>query len=73
MKDFKDFPIMKQIYLKYNTTLCSQASVERLFSLAKLVFGLKRGRLMDENFEKQVVMKANRKLNPKLFVKKKDM
>ena len=26
---------------------------------------------MDENFEKQVVMKANQKLNPKLFLWKK--
>ena len=29
-----------------------------------------RSLLGDENFEKQAVMKANQKLNPKLFVKK---
>ena len=52
MRNLNDFPIVKQIYLKYNTALCSQASVERFFSFGKLVFGLRRGGLMDENFEK---------------------
>ena len=70
MKNLDDFPIIRHIYLKYNTALCSQASVERFFSYGRLIFGMRRGRLMDENFEKQAVMKANQKLNPKLFVKK---
>ena len=69
-KNFDGFPTIKKIYLKFNTTLCSQASVERVFSFAKLLLGLRRGALGDENFEKQLVMKANKKLNPELFLKK---
>ena len=70
IKDLDEFPTVKKIFLKYNTALASQASVERVFSYAKLVFGLQRRRLDDENFEKQLVLKANRKLNPKLFLKR---
>ena len=57
------------LYVKYNTSLDSQASVERVFSFGKLVFGLSQGALKDANFEKQLVLKANRILNPKLFLK----
>ena len=62
-----DSPIMKEIHLKYNTSLCSQACVERSFNFAKSVYGLQRRSLSDARFEKQVILKANRKLNPKLF------
>ena len=68
-KNFENYPGIRKIYVKYNTSLGSQASVERVFSFAKLVFGLRRGALKDANFEKQLVLKANRKLNPKLFLK----
>ena len=70
MKNFEDFPIMKRMHVKYNTALCSQAMVERFFSYTKLMFALRRGGLNDENFEKQSVMKANRKLNPDLFLER---
>ena len=69
-KDLKKFPTIKKMYVKFNTPLCSQASVERMFSLARLIFGLRRFALGDANFEKQLVVKANMVLNPKLFVKK---
>ena len=68
--DFAEFPFMKKVFLKYNTTLGSQASVERAFSFAKLILGLRRGKLSDENFEKQLLLKANKKVNPKLFKKR---
>ena len=69
-KNLDDFPSIRKIYVKFNTSLGSQASVERIFSFARLIIGLRRGHLDDENFEKQLVCKANRKLNPKLFVKR---
>ena len=68
--DFAEFPFMKKVFLKYNTALGSQASVERAFSFAKLILGLRRGKLSDENFEKQLLLKANKKVNPKLFKKR---
>ena len=69
IQDLENYPTVKKIYLKYNTALASQAMVERTFSFAKLVFGLLRHRLFDENFEKHLIIKANLKFNPKLFEK----
>ena len=57
---------MNKIHLKYNTSLGIQASVERLFSFAGLILGMRRGALKDGNFEKQLLIKANQKLNPNL-------
>ena len=50
---------------------CNNSHLFWIFSyiLQKAVFGLQRKNLYDENFEKQVVLKANRKLNPKLLKK----
>ena len=70
IKDLEESPIMKHMFLKFNTGLGSQASVERVFSFAKLVFGDLRKRLGDKNFEQQLLLKANKKLNPKLLKKK---
>ena len=69
--NWDDFPTMRKIYVKYNTALCSQALVERVFSFAKLIFGSRRGSLSDENFEKALMIKVNKKLNPELFLSKK--
>ena len=69
IEDLENNPFIKKGFLKYNTALCSQAGVERSFSFGKLVFGQLRRNLYDENFEKHLIMKANRKLNPKLFEK----
>ena len=70
IEDLENHPsFVKNGFLKYNTALCSQAGVERTFSFGKLVFGQLRRNLYDENFEKHLIMKANRKLNPKLFEK----
>ena len=69
-KSFDGFPYVRKVYVKTNTSLASQAIVERIFSIGKLVFGLRRANLEDENFAKQLECKVNRKLNPKLFEKR---
>ena len=58
----KEFPIIEKIFRKYNTILASSASVERTFSLGSRIFGKNRHMLSDENFEKQLMLKFNRKL-----------
>ncbi|XP_057331849.1 uncharacterized protein LOC130671788 [Microplitis mediator] len=53
------YPVIKQIFVKFNTPLPSSASVERLFSYATMFNLPKFNRLTDSNFERRVVMKCN--------------
>lgn len=56
---FDFFPEIGQLFIKYNTPLCSSAPCERLFSIAKQVLTAIRCRLLDNNFEIQLLLKAN--------------
>lgn len=56
---FDIFPEIGKLFVKYNTPLCSSAPCERLFSLAKLVLSALRCRLLDQNFEIQLLLKTN--------------
>lgn len=55
------YPLIREVYLKYNTTLSSSAPVERVFSQSLLIFTPHRNRISDGNFEKTLFIKINRK------------
>ena len=55
----KDFPLIRKLFLHFNTPLPSSAAVERLFSYATLMDIPKFNRLTDAHFEDRVLFKAN--------------
>ena len=56
------FPVVKRIFMRYNTPIPSSAPVERLFSFAGHVHSPRRNRLGDDTFRTLVLMKANSSL-----------
>ncbi|XP_069381208.1 E3 SUMO-protein ligase ZBED1-like [Paralichthys olivaceus] len=59
---FQNLPMMKMIFLKYNTGVPASAACERLFSVGKDIFRPKRNRLSDANFEKLLLCRVNKHL-----------
>lgn len=66
MDSLHKFPLVKQLFMKYNTTLPSSAPVERLFSYGGTVLTASRNRLSDEHMEQSLLLRYNRKLCPQL-------
>ena len=61
LQELKEDPIMERIFREKNTILASSAFVERMFSLGALILTQKRQRLGNKSFEKQLMLKSNRK------------
>lgn len=53
------YPLVKEIFIKYNIGLPSSAPVERLFSFATYINSPRRNALSDDLFEKLVFLKGN--------------
>lgn len=56
------YPLVREVFYLYNTTLSSSAAVERLFSQSLLVYAKNRNRISPENFERTLLLKYNQQL-----------
>lgn len=56
------YPLVRQVFFLYNTTLSSSAAVERLFSQSLMIFTPRRNRISAANFEKSLLLKHNKEL-----------
>ena len=54
-------PIIKTLFMRYNTTIPSSTLVERLFSLVGITLTPKRSKLSDKTLEMLVLLRANGK------------
>lgn len=57
-----DYPHIREVYFKYNTTLSSSAPVERVFSQSEMMYRPRRNRLRGDHFEQALLLKHNQKL-----------
>lgn len=56
-----DYPHVKNVFYRHNTTLSASAAVERVFSQSEIIFTPRRNRLSSTNFECLLLYKLNRK------------
>ena len=54
-----NYPIIKMLFIKYNSILPSSAPVERMFSIATNINKPKRNKLNDTKFALLVLLKSN--------------
>lgn len=57
-----EYPSVREIYFKFNTTLSSSAPVERVFSQSQMIFTPRRNRISNDHFEQALLLKHNRNL-----------
>lgn len=60
------YPVIREIFFKYNTTLSSSAAVERVFSQSMMIFTPRRNRISAEHFEQTLLLKHNIRLMTKI-------
>lgn len=53
------YPVIKEVFIKFNTPMPSSGSVERMFSFATMLNIPRSHKISDDLFEKRVIMKCN--------------
>ena len=59
LKSLDNYLTIRKALIRYNTSLCSSAPVERHFSFAGFIHFPARGCVSDSLFEKLIVLKEN--------------
>ena len=59
LENLDNYPTIKKVFIKYNTSLPASAAGERLFSVAGLIFTTTHSRLSDKNLEQLIFLRAN--------------
>jgi len=59
LQSLKQYPYVRELFIKYNVALPSSAAVERLFSIAGMVATAKRNRLRPALFESLLLQRVN--------------
>lgn len=57
-----EYPLIRNVYFRHNTTLASSGVVERLFSQSQMIFAPRRNRITSEHFEMSLLVEYNRVL-----------
>ena len=63
LQSLKQYPYVRDLFIKYNVALPSSAAVERLFSIAGMVATAKRNRLRPALFESLLLQRINNTAN----------
>lgn len=61
LSSLKKYPNITNLFIRFNTSLCSSAAVERLFSFAGFIQSPTRSSLSDDCFRKLIFLKGNQK------------
>lgn len=59
LSSLNNYPSVKKVFIRFNTSLCSSAAVERLFSFAGFIQSPTRQSLSDKSFQKLIFLKGN--------------
>ncbi|KAI8126843.1 Transposable element P transposase [Lucilia cuprina] len=68
LRNLKKFPIIYEVFMKYNTPITSSAPAERLFSIAGLLNTPRRNSISEEHLELLVILKTVFKQNSSIVL-----
>lgn len=59
LNSLDNFPMIKKVFLKFNTPLPSSSTIERVFNYGGMLNDAKRNRINPRNLENNIILKAN--------------
>lgn len=59
LMELNAYPVLKALFVKFNTLISSSAPVERIFSFSKMILRPQRQRLNDKTYEELLILKTS--------------